>query len=265
MFSFVEITKFKNHSMRKIALLTLFLAVACIASAQEQSFDMKKFYLKGGYTLKGKNYLGLNDSKTDPNLAKNYWKEMTLNSYNLDLGSLFYIDMFDLGEKLHVGIDVNYLTLNYTTCDPKIIIPNDYNPANSWAAFVGSAVGPVITYNVTRTIAFDAYFKINPIWISTYNFFNEGVEWDEDYEEDREYLGLSGIKYKFGINAHLDFLLISAEFNPGSVILQNVHYSNEFIGNSGEKTDQFENPSQVENPSKKTPLPVFNFSIGFCF
>lgn len=231
--------------MRKIALFTLLLAAVCIASAQEQSFDMKKFYLKGGYTLKGKNYLGLNDSK-DKNLAKDQWKENTLNGYNLDLGSLFYIDMLDLGEKLHIGIDVNYLTLNYMINNPK---EEDSNFVKWWGVFAGSAVGPIITYNVTKTIAFDAYFKVNPTWISTLNFpdSGEGV------------LGLSGMKYKIGINAHLDFLLLSAEFNPGWVVLQNVDYSNEYIGNAGEWHDN------VEEPSNKTPMPVFNFNIGFCF
>lgn len=250
MISFVNITNFKNHSMRKIALFTLLLAAVCIASAQEQSFDMKKFYLKGGYTLKGKNYLGLNDSKTDPNLAKEYWKDNTLTGYNLDLGSLFYINMLNLGEKLHVGIDVNYLTVNYMTNTPK----DDEQEGKWWGLYAGSAVGPVITYNVTKSIAFDAYFKVNPTWISTLNF-----------DEDDGFLGLSGMKYKVGINAHLDFLLLSAEFNPGWVIMKNIDYSNEYFGNVGENSDYYENSSQYENPSKKTPLPVFNFNIGFCF
>ena len=47
--------------------------------------------------------------------------------------------------------------------------------------------------------------------------------------------------------------------------MKNVDYSNEYFGNVGENSDYYENSSQYENPSKKTPLPVFNFNIGFCF
>ena len=51
----------------------------------------------------------------------------------------------------------------------------------------------------------------------------------------------------------------------GGFDLLNGNVTLSYFGNVGENSDYYENSSQYENPSKKTPLPVFNFNIGFCF
>jgi hypothetical protein len=49
-----------NHlSMRKILLTSMLLAAVLVSSAQGQASHSKKFYVKGGYTLKGKNLYGM--------------------------------------------------------------------------------------------------------------------------------------------------------------------------------------------------------------
>jgi hypothetical protein len=84
------------------------------------------------------------------------------------------------------------------------------------------------------------------------------------------------MKYKMGINIRIDYLEISAEFNPGYTVLQNYNAADEYLGNAGEQFDfvkrdinSLDDLADVlvdaTNLSRKTPVPVFNFSIGFCF
>lgn len=236
--------------MRKKLFTALLLLVVFIASAQEQVPDAKKFYIKGGYSLHGKNYYGLNDSK-DPKTYDNWWKDLNMKGGNLELGSLFNIDQIKLGDKFAVGIDVNYLTTNF-------MLRTNNNSSKSdeknYEFSVGSAVGPVVTFNASKSIAFDLYFKVNPIWITG------SIYTEENFTEG--YLGFEGMKYKMGLNVRLDFFVISAEFNPGSVIMQDYDFTGDYFGNLGELSDDVLKPSEL---SKKTPLPVFNFNIGFCF
>jgi hypothetical protein len=76
------------------------------------------------------------------------------------------------------------------------------------------------------------------------------------------YLGFKGMKYKMGLNARFDFLMLSAEFNPGYTVLQDWDYSDMYLGNLGEQEDD---SIPGDEWSEKTPTPLFNFSIGFCF
>jgi hypothetical protein len=241
--------------MRKNLLTTLLLVVVCIASAQEQIPDAKKFYIKGGYTLKGKNYYGINDSK-DTKLYDQYWKNRTLKGGNLELGSIFNIDQIKLGEKFGVGIDVNYLTINYMG---QTFTEDANAEEKTYFLSVGSAVGPVFTYHANKSIAFDLFFKVNPIWLSADIITSTSKN---NPDNTSGYLGFEGMKYKMGLNVRLDFFVISAEFNPGSVMLQNYDISEEYIGNKGERND---GELVISKNYKKTPLPVFNFNIGFCF
>jgi hypothetical protein len=125
---------------------------------------------------------------------------------------------------------------------------------------LGSAIGPVLTYQLNEGIAFDVYFKVNPIWVVA----DIDVAIDKT-ETTTGYLGFEGMKYKIGASARLDFLVLSAEFNPGSVIMQDYDFTGFYYGSDGEDYDFEAGKLKEEDLSKKTALPAFNFSIGFCF
>lgn len=246
-----------NHlSMRKILLTSMLLAAVLVSSAQGQASHSKKFYVKGGYTLKGKNLYGVTDSQ-DPKYYDDYWKGYQTKGGNLDLGSLFYIDQLQFADQFKVGINVDYLTTVFlSTTDTKDLGYEEklYNLQ------LGSAIGPVLTYQLNEGIAFDVYFKVNPIWVVA----DIDVAIDKT-ETTTGYLGFEGMKYKIGASARLDFLVLSAEFNPGSVIMQDYDYSALYYGSDGEYNDYEAGKLNEKDLSLKTPFPAFNFSIGFCF
>lgn len=242
--------------MRKILLTSMLLAAVLVSSAQGQASHSKKFYVKGGYTLKGKNLYGANDSK-DSKFYDEFWKGYQTKGGNFDLGSLFYIDQLQFADQFKVGINVDYLTTVFlSTTDTKDLGYEEklYNLQ------LGSAIGPVLTYQLNEAIAFDVYFKVNPIWVAA----DIDVAIDKT-ETTSGYLGFEGMKYKIGASARLDFLVLSAEFNPGSVIMQDYDFSGLYYGSDGEYNDYEAGKLKEKDLSKKTPLPAFNFSIGFCF
>lgn len=242
--------------MRKILLTSMLLAAVLVSSAQGQASHSKKFYVKGGYTLKGKNLYGMYDSQS-ADFPENYWKNNQTKGGNLDLGSLFYIDQLQFADQFKVGINVDYLTTVFlSTTNTK------ENPEKKkiYNLQLGSAIGPVLTYQLNEGVAFDVYFKVNPIWVAA----DIDVAIDKS-ETTSGYLGFEGMKYKIGASARLDFLVLSAEFNPGSVIMQDYDVSGDHYGSYGQSVDFYAGKLEFEDLTKKTPLPAFNFSIGFCF
>ncbi|MBN2648410.1 MAG: hypothetical protein JXR50_01570 [Prolixibacteraceae bacterium] len=235
--------------MKKILFTTLCFCLALLSVAQEQGIDSKKTYLKIGMSSLGANIFGLNDGP-DKNMKKKAFEDLKINAYNFEFGSLYGINMIELGDQFQVGIDVNYLTVNFFQ-----LAEEDETDAEKVSNFaIGSAIGPVFTYAPTNSIELDAFFKVNPTWIAG--------NIDSSNDQKYGYLGFEGMKYKIGFNARFDILMLSAEFNPGYAVLQDWDYSDEYLGNIGEQDDK-SIPS--DEWSKKTPTPLFNFSIGLCF
>nr|MDA3817707.1 hypothetical protein [Prolixibacteraceae bacterium] len=194
--------------MKRFLITTMLFCLVLLSAAQEQGIDSKRFYLKAGISGIGPNFYGLNDAPDD-NFRKEVLKNTKINAYNFEVGSLFGIDMIDLGDQYQVGIDVNYLTVNYVSLSQSY----DNEPDEDHSFFeIGSAIGPVFTYAPTKSFELDVFFKLNPTWIS-----GDVISYGD---QPMGYLGFKGMKYKMGLNARFDFLMLSAEFNPGYTVLQ---------------------------------------------
>jgi hypothetical protein len=117
--------------------------------------------------------------------------------------------------------------------------------------FAGSKVGPSFSYSPVDRLVFDTYFKFNPVWVAA----NAIVSSEED--DNEFFLGFMGIKYSVGMNVRYSILMMGFEFNPGFAKLK------WFDDEAKELTDEYF--GNVNDNSKKTPVPAMNFTIGLSF
>jgi hypothetical protein len=119
--------------------------------------------------------------------------------------------------------------------------------------FVGSKIGPSFSFCPVQRLTLDAYFKLNPIWVSGYAQISQS---DEDIDNEI-YMGFFGLKYSIGMNVRYTILMLGFEFNPGFARLR--YYdkdqnklTKEFMGN-------------VNDNKERTPVPAINFTVGVSF
>ncbi len=161
-----------------------------------------------------------------------------------ELGSVFMINRLKIADGMRLGINVDYISISAHAFD---ITDN----LNTYNGFIGSKVGLSFSYSPVKSLIFDVFAKINPIWIG-------GVVGDEgDIDENDDiYIGYLGMKYSLGVNIRWSILIFGFEYNPGSLKLKNDKGMGEYLGNIG---------LYPEEPGEKTSLPALNFTLGFSF
>lgn len=217
--------------MKKIVLFALIVLIS-IPCFSQNSGDLKnKFYLRFGLANPSWKYYGYNGKIEFPPEVKRFGGAF-------ELGSLFMINRMKIMEGMRLGINIDYLSVS-----SQFLTTNDINYYN---LFIGSKIGPSLSFSPVKSLCFDVFAKLNPIWAAGVGFDNGDMDKNKDV-----YVRYIGMKYSAGVNLRWSFLMFGFEYNPGSMKLKNEMGSGEILGN-------------LKDQSDKTPLPAFNISLGFC-
>ena len=199
-----------------------------------QSNLNKRFYFRVGLSLPSWNYYGF-DNKND---LKNTLAVNSRVGGNLELGSIFMFPGINVGDNFRFGLIVDWLSFK-TQIFSKDSSENIYN------FFLGSKIGPSFTYAPAKVIAFDAYFKLNPIWGAAIFDKNNNYEAETDI-----YYGYFQLMYSVGLNIRVSVLILGIEYDFGNLRLKN------------SEGDHWLNVSTL---SKRIPMSGMNFTIGLNF
>lgn len=218
----------------------VFIALFCITNSVYSQGDLDNaLYIRLGYSRPSQKYGGVDDP--------NEWDVVKRNGISGEVGHIFILNSIPLADNLRLGINVDWLSGYYHS------LVSDLSKERFFS--LGSKVGPSLSYKPLDNLFLDAYFKVNPVWISALIESQEVVGVGEDHNF---YLGAVGLGYSFGINVRYSLLIFGFDFNTSWNKLQ--HYdenSDEFDGT------YFGNWSDTEK--KRTPIPSYNFTIGVVF
>ena len=225
--------------MKKIISISL-LTVLFMTSGYSQDGNLKKqTYFRFGYSIPTWKFYGF-DSKTD-------WPdEIKRTGVSFEIGNIFMLNSIKLSPGMRLGINIDYLSLNYNRFSQPDIISENFIMA-------GSKIGPSFSYSPVKRLVFDAYFKFNPVWAAG-NFRNYTLE----SAEDQFYLGFMGIKYSVGMNVRYSVLMAGIELNPGYLRKMRL-----FDDENAEFTDIY--MENVNDNGNKVPAPVLNLTLGLSF
>ncbi|MEX2591742.1 MAG: hypothetical protein WD426_03135 [Anditalea sp.] len=154
-----------------------------------------------------------------------------------EMGSLYMINKLPLAEGLRLGINVDWISIDY----------HGFTYRDDVIVDVGilSKIGPSISYSPIDKLVFDAYAKVVVSWASGVGLAYNG----EDLEEEDTYIGTGGLKHSLGLNARYSKLILGIAYNAGALTLKNPDGAilGDIHGNS------------------KTPLSSVNFTVGVSF
>jgi hypothetical protein len=223
--------------MKKALALIVLLTIFC--TAYNQDGDLKKqTYFRFGYSLPTWKYAGFDN--------KNEWADGTKRVGGVfEVGSIFMLNSIKLAPGMRLGINVDYLSVNYHRFSMETTLTSHSQDF----LFVGSKIGPSFSYSPVDRLVFDAFVKFNPVWVA-----GDVASIDE---ETHFYLGYLGIKYSVGLNVRYSILMVGMEFNPGFTKLRL------YDEDAKEFTDTY--LSNANDNSKKTPVPGLNFTLGLSF
>jgi len=223
---------------KTIVILLLFLA-AFNLRAQDGNLE-KQTYIRAGYSFPTWRYFGYSGkSDWEANVPKR-------SGFLLEFGNIFMLNSLKIGPGMRLGINIDYLSLNYNKLYFKDAGIRDH------FAFVGSKIGPSFSFCPVQRLTFDTYFKINPIWVAV----NAEVSEDEG-TEDLLWIGFMGLKYSLGLNVRYSILMLGFEFNPGFARLR------EYDNDENKLTKVFRgNPGSNK---ERTTVPSMNFTLGLSF
>ncbi|MBC8320539.1 MAG: hypothetical protein H8E34_07445 [Bacteroidetes bacterium] len=221
--------------------IIIFILAAIISSSVfSQDFESgdlnKRFYIRAGLSTPTWTYYGysnINDLKTGLNA------ESKIGGI-FEIGTIFILNGINLGDGLRLGINVDFISL-------KSQVFNLQGSENLYNFFVGSKIGPSLTYSPARAVSFDVFAKLNPVWVGAiyYNHqnFDNGIDM---------YYAYTQFMYSFGINVRLAVFMLGFEYDIGGLKLKNNQNSEYWPNHS--------NPS-----SNRTPMNGFNTTIGLSF
>lgn len=212
--------------MKKLLFAISLAAIVGAAIGQSiESFSYTKF----GFSLPSKDFAGMPDEVMD---------ELVRVGGVLEFGKIFMIDAIPISEQVKLGINVDWVSLA-----SHVFYDSDSNTDDFMIfGYLGSKVGPSLTFSPVDKLAFDVFAKLNPVWVSVAgNTASETV-----------FLGTLGMKYSLGFNFRYSSLILGIEYNPGKLVLKDIDTDVE-LGNG------------LNSNSKKTTVDCVNFIIGFNF
>ena len=222
--------------MKKFFFLLITIILPLLSVAQDTGDLENKFYFRLGLSNPTNSYLGVDDNS--------FWDDTKLRGGVFELGSFFMLNSLELSDGLRLGINVDYAEFSYHQ------ISSTIDDSAIGIFKVSSKVGPSISYNLVSDLIFDAYVKFKIPWVA-----GVAMRDSEGTIEDEGFVGTLGTGYSIGFNVRYRFLMLGFDFNKDSMKLESTDQSGEYIGNIGNDQDRGE----------KTPLPYYNFTLGFCF
>lgn len=218
-------------------LLTVFGIILFSISAFSQKLD-NEMYFRFGYS---------NPSWKQFSLSEAEWADLGIDKKqgaSFEFGTIFMINQLPTAENMAIGINVDYLYVNYNNFTTN----SSMEPMNLGTLRVGSKIGPSFTYSPMDKLAFDVYAKADIAWASAAVIYENSFDDADDY-----FYGKIAAGFSTGLNVRYGILMLGFEFNTISPELESDDYPGEFLGN-------FEDAD-----SDKSPLPCMNFTLGLSF
>ena len=225
--------------MKRMSLFfaAIFLSIALFS--QNGNLKTQAFYFRFGLSIPTWKYFGAT--------GKSDWSDMNMKRYGgvFEMGSIFMLNSIKIAKGLRIGINVDYLSVNAHV----FTFDEMGNSATNLNVFVGSKIGPSISYSPVKPLVFDVFGKINPVW-----YGGSATTFSGNTDANEAFTGNLGIKYSIGFNLRFSVLMMGFEFNPGSMKLKSTD-THEFLGNSMSANDK----------GDKTKMPGYNVTIGLSF
>lgn len=198
-----------------------------------------KSYFRFGYSKPAKTYAGIDD--------KDIWDDINTkrHGFMIESGKFYYFNSLELVDGLKLGINPDWYSFRWHLLNDK-----DYD-SKSHLIFLGSKVGPVLSFSPLDGMAFDAYGKLNIDWVSVLLMTAENMDTSELG------FGFFGFGYSLGLNFRYNALILGFEFARTWNKIQHYDADNGFSG------DYLGNVSDADKDH--TPIPSWNFTIGFAF
>jgi hypothetical protein len=230
--------------MKKISLLLIAAFAMNILINAQGDLD-NQFYFRFGPSIPTWKYYGL-DEKGD------YPSDIKRGGINFEMGNIFMLNGIKLMDGMRLGINVDYLTLNYNRFKSN---DQDFKFTHF---YWGAKVGPSFTYSPVDKLEFDAYVKYNVVWLSTYMMkaYDAGID-DEDNEL---YMGFIGSKLSVGFNVRYSVMMMGFEYNPGFIKYQYVDDEDGL-----QSDDNLGNPGDYNDDGDRTSIPCINVTFGLSF
>lgn len=221
-------------------LVIFFFAAIISISAYSQNYESgdlsKRFYLRVGLSTPTWQYYGFGNMNA---LKASLGAESRVGGI-FEIGTIFMLNGIDVGHGIRFGINADFLSL-------KSQIFNLPGSENIYNFFVGSKVGPSFSYSPTKSVVFDVFAKLNPVWAGAiyknHQDFDNGID---------VYYGYVQMMYSFGINVRLSVLMLGFEYDVGGLKLKNNKFGKYW-------------PNQSDPNNNRTPMPGFNATIGLNF
>ncbi len=235
-----------RHVQNLNILLILLLLLSGSISLNSQSInrssnnyidDIKNvFYIRAGFSTPSWKYYGYTSAQE---LMNDLGVESKLGA-NFEVGRIYMLNRIKPAPGLRFGINADYISF-------KAQVFNLPGTENIYNLFLGSKVGPSLTYMPEKGLSFDIFAKLNPIWIASI-YYNK-----QDFDSGLDsYLGYVQMMYSFGLNVRLAFFVVGFEYEIGSLKLKNTT-EGKYWGNASDPTSQ------------STPMPGFNLTLGLYF
>jgi len=161
------------------------LVAAFIANLTYSQGDLEnQFYIRFGPSVPSWKYFG-SDGKKDFQDA--FDDDIKRGGAIFEMGSIFMLNGLKLADGMRIGINVDYLSLNFNRFKSKDA------QSKMTTFFWGVKFGPSFSYSPVEKVVFDTYIKFNPVFLSTY--FYAPYKADEDWDKEWA-IGFSGQNYQ---------------------------------------------------------------------
>lgn len=224
--------------MKKAFIFILLTAFAVAANSQDGNLK-KQTYFRLGLSIPTWKYMGF-DNKDD-------WGDDTRRTGGIfEVGSIFMLNSIKIAHDMRIGINVDYLSIDYNRFSTK---GSDFSDN---FAYIGSKIGPSFSYSPVSKLVFDTYFKFHPVWVA-----GDFISYKDENFDDEFYLGFIGIKYSVGLNVRYSIAMLGFEINPGFARFKQYDddenkLSDIYLGNADDNGD-------------RTPVPAFHVTLGLSF
>jgi hypothetical protein len=234
-------------------LLFVFIAVFMANLTYSQTGDLEnQFYFRIGASMPSWRYMGA-DGRSD---FKDASDDFRRRGGIFEMGSIFMLNGIKLMDGMRIGINVDYLSLNYNRFKSKDVFGGEGYKFTTF--FWGAKFGPSFSYSPVDKLVFDGYLKFNPVWVST--AISKAYE-STDIEDSEIYMGFFGTKMSVGFNVRYSVMMLGFEFNPGIVKYKYYDQDND------ELTDTYlgNNFDQGNDDSDYSKVRCTNITFGLSF
>lgn len=159
----------------------------------------------------------------------------------LEMGKIYMLNSIPLPENMAIGINADFFSIYWHRFSS-----DEYNE-DIGTLRLDSKVGPSFTYMPVDKLAIDVYVKADISWVTATAFV-----YDNNTDDADGYGKVGTVGLSTGFNVRYSKLMLGVEYNTISPKLENVDNKGEYLGN-------------MEDDSKKSPLPSVSFSIGMAF